>query len=204
LNTFNGAVDEGLTTAEARTDEFADALAANMGSAFEDAIIAGKDFGDVMDALLDDILATIIRMSVIRPLTNAISSGLSGAFGGAFGAPAARAIGGPVKENEPYIVGEAGRELFIPESSGTIVPNNKLPTVSNASPATFGGGGDVTVNVQNNVGQADVDVSQETRPDGSQLINVILNKVAESVSSNGTVGQAMQQSFGSRHTAMAR
>lgn len=43
------------------------------------------------------------------------------------------AAGGPVSAGVPTIVGEAGRELFIPETNGTIVPNH----------AMTGGGGTV-------------------------------------------------------------
>jgi hypothetical protein len=31
-----------------------------------------------------------------------------------------------VNAGQPYMVGEAGREMFVPQSSGTIVPNNQL------------------------------------------------------------------------------
>ena len=37
-----------------------------------------------------------------------------------------RADGGPVSRNTPYIVGERGPEMFVPSSSGNIVPNNQL------------------------------------------------------------------------------
>ena len=37
-----------------------------------------------------------------------------------------RAIGGPVSDNSSYIVGELGPELFTPQSSGSITPNNRL------------------------------------------------------------------------------
>jgi hypothetical protein len=37
-----------------------------------------------------------------------------------------RAKGGSVSSRTPYMVGERGAELFVPRSSGTIVPNNKL------------------------------------------------------------------------------
>ena len=37
-----------------------------------------------------------------------------------------RASGGPVSAGRPYMVGEVGRELFIPSTSGRIVPNNGL------------------------------------------------------------------------------
>lgn len=47
-----------------------------------------------------------------------------------------RASGGPVSGGRPYIVGEEGPELFVPGSSGGIVPNGAL-----------GGGGNVYVTV---------------------------------------------------------
>ena len=53
---------------------------------------------------------------------------------------AGRANGGPVKSGSPYMVGERGPELFVPRSSGRIVPNGR-----------FGGGGGGDVNVVVNV-----------------------------------------------------
>jgi phage-related minor tail protein len=47
--------------------------------------------------------------------------------------------GGPVFGGSSYLVGERGPELFVPSSSGSIVPGGR--------------GGSVTVNVQNNTGQ---------------------------------------------------
>tara|TARA_B100000900_G_scaffold171319_1_gene145596 strand:+ start:2984 stop:3754 length:771 start_codon:yes stop_codon:yes gene_type:complete len=37
-----------------------------------------------------------------------------------------RADGGEVEEGTPYIVGERGKELFVPDQSGTIIPNDEL------------------------------------------------------------------------------
>jgi phage-related minor tail protein len=48
-------------------------------------------------------------------------------------------MGGQVSSNNPYIVGELGPELFVPSSSGKIVPNNQL---SSGGGATF----NITVN----------------------------------------------------------
>ena len=56
------------------------------------------------------------------------------------GKPPGRAFGGPVTGARPYIVGERGPELFVPNSSGTIVPNARI------------GGGGTTVNVVVNAG----------------------------------------------------
>ena len=83
-----------------------------------------------------------------------------------------RAFGGPVAGGRPYMVGERGPELFVPTSSGTIIPNNRV------------GGGGVVVNVTVNagmgtsgsqVGQEIVDVlRQYTRVSGplSQYVTV--------------------------------
>ena len=38
----------------------------------------------------------------------------------------ARASGGPVYAGQQYMVGERGPELFVPNTNGTIVPNNSL------------------------------------------------------------------------------
>ena len=43
-----------------------------------------------------------------------------------FGDMQGMAVGGPVKANSPYIVGEKGPELFVPKSAGNIVNNNDL------------------------------------------------------------------------------
>ena len=46
-----------------------------------------------------------------------------------------RAAGGPVSGGTPYVVGEKGPELFVPGSSGNIVPNHEM------------GGANIVVNV---------------------------------------------------------
>jgi hypothetical protein len=53
------------------------------------------------------------------------------------------AQGGMVSANKPYIVGEVGPELFVPSSSGRIVPNNKLGS----------GGGNIYINVSGAIDQ---------------------------------------------------
>ena len=59
-------------------------------------------------------------------------------FGGS--GTSARAAGGPVLPNQPYIVGEKGPELFTPGTSGNITPNGAMGgntinvTVTSANP----------------------------------------------------------------------
>lgn len=52
-----------------------------------------------------------------------------------------RAAGGPVSAGRRYLIGERGPELFVPNSSGSIIPNHAL-----------GGGGGITVNVNAGMG----------------------------------------------------
>ena len=89
----------------------------------------------------DDIIKEMIRIETKQLAMNILTggrgktsagSGLLG-LGGLFGF---LANGGPANANKPYIVGERGPELFVPNSSGTVVPNGG-----------FGGGGNVTYNI---------------------------------------------------------
>lgn len=68
-------------------------------------------------------------------VTGAIANSTQAATISRSARPGARAIGGAVLANTPYLVGERGAELFVPSSSGSIVPNGAL------------GGGNVTVHV---------------------------------------------------------
>lgn len=55
-----------------------------------------------------------------------------------------RALGGPVQAQQAYLVGEKGPELFIPDSNGTIVPNDQFDAIGSTpravTPAAAGGG----------------------------------------------------------------
>lgn len=51
-----------------------------------------------------------------------------------------RAGGGPVAANVPYMVGERGPEMFVPEQNGMIVPNDALGDPGSRSVARMGGG----------------------------------------------------------------
>lgn len=67
-------------------------------------------------------LITLVKNNpVVRGIGNAIDS----AFGGF------RAAGGPVQAGKSYVVGEQGAEMFVPSSSGTIVPNGGMGSTIN-------------------------------------------------------------------------
>jgi hypothetical protein len=101
---------------------------------------------------------------------------INNAAGWLFGLPG-KAEGGGVAANRPYIVGEKGPEVFVPQVSGYIVPNNQLSgngSFASAAPR-------VTVNVINNTGQQ-VTARQEESFDGQQyVVGVWLDALSRNV-----------------------
>jgi len=78
----------------------------------------GKLAGFVNDVI--EGIGKIIALVKNNPVVKGISGLIDKAFGGG------RATGGPVNAGTSYIVGEKGPELFVPNSNGSIVPNNRL------------------------------------------------------------------------------
>lgn len=101
--------------------------------------------------------------NAISSVTSSVSSAMSSAssrIGGVFGG--ARAAGGPVMSGVPYLVGEQGPELFVPGSSGAVLPNGVI------------GGSLVQVTITGNtfIGEKDL-----TRKVGNELVDLLkLNK----------------------------
>ena len=99
--------------------------------------------GEAMRELGADILEAVGQMLILKGLEMGLSalgggdgvglfSILSGGFGGA------RAEGGPVMPNRPYLVGEQGPELLVPSSSGTVIPNDVTQAMARYTPSGAG------------------------------------------------------------------
>jgi len=76
-----------------------------------------------------------------------------------------KAAGGPVSGGSPYIVGEKGPELFVPGSSGNIVPNHEM------------GGANVVVNVDASGSSVEGDAGQAEQL-GSMLAAAVQSEIA--------------------------
>jgi len=63
-----------------------------------------------------------------------------------------KATGGPVSAGTPYIVGERGQELFVPNQSGTIIPADRTQQMLSGA----GGGTSITIGTVINNTQADL------------------------------------------------
>ena len=138
LNDLFGDLDEEAKRIENLTKQMSALESVSMDAGamiaqgFEDAILSGQKLGEVVRALGQDLLRLIFRQQITAPLAEGIGKALFSGFG-------ARAMGGPVSSGSPYVVGEKGPELFVPHSSGSIVPNGAMGSSS-------GGTGGVTVN----------------------------------------------------------
>lgn len=129
-----------------KLDENANRFGLTMASAFEKAITGGAKFRDIMRGLGQDILQMIIRITVTERLARSIAAGIGPTGGGApimwWGSSQSAAVpsniteispmatGGPAISGQPYLIGEKGPELFVPDTAGTIVPNDGLGGVT--------------------------------------------------------------------------
>ena len=130
-------------------DEIGLAIETSIKNNLTDAITGAQSFGDAMIGVLNKIRDRIIANQLDKLLDNFGSNFSSGARGGertglggfigGFLGGLFKKNGGPVQAGRPYIVGERQPELFVPRTSGTILPS--VPS---------GGGGTtnmITVNV---------------------------------------------------------
>jgi phage-related minor tail protein len=107
---------------------------------------------------------------------------LSGGFGG-------RAGGGAVSANKPYMVGESGREMFVPRSAGNIIPSHAMPS--------GGGGGGITVinNVTVNTQGGGKGDNQGLAEAGKAISEMIEMKVRQVLKTESRQGGMLQRGF---------
>jgi len=133
---------EKLQGESAKFNKIFDDAIVSIGDAFGEAMASGKDFGDAMKKIFENVLAQIVslivQITILKPLLDSIKKSLGGEGGGFLGgifsgigsaiggALVGKANGGYVAPNKPYMVGERGMEMFVPKTAGNIVPNNEL------------------------------------------------------------------------------
>ena len=129
-NDFSAGVKESMKryqeslTPLKQGQQVADSVFGNMTSALDNFVNTGKfNFKDFAASVVQDLIKIQLRAAATQLFTSVL-----GMFG--FTLPG-RAIGGPVSQGKPYLVGERGPELFMPNSSGNIVSNDKLKNQTN-------------------------------------------------------------------------
>lgn len=156
-DTVNGIMD---TFAKGTGDAFADAIVD--GKSLRDSMEAlGKT---ILKSVISALVQIAIQYFIVKPLMERLGLTLNPLIdqekkitrelgkqvglrlilalltGGTSTAIPGMARGGPVAGGSPYIVGEQGPELFVPNNSGTIVPNDQIGGAGGA------GGGEVNIN----------------------------------------------------------
>ena len=139
-----------------------------IGQTIKDGLVEGinaaidgtKTLGEVASNVFRNISNALLNYGVEAALT-----GMTGGKGGFFSKVFGRASGGPVKGGSPYVVGEKGPELFVPGSSGNIVPNHAM------------GGANVVVNVDASGSSVEGDAGQAEQL-GSMLAAAVQAEIA--------------------------
>jgi hypothetical protein len=151
-----------------------------------EAIKGTKTLGEVASQVLDQIAKKIIESQVDK-MFSSFGAGGGGAAGAAAGATeqksnwlskipllglfsGGRAAGGPVTGGSSYLVGEKGPELFVPGSSGNIVPNNAMGGMTinvDASGSSVEGDADRSRELGQLIGAAvQAEIGRQQRPGG--------------------------------------
>jgi len=177
-----------LSPAAQRLVDLSDSIGSSFEGAMMSAVRGTMSVKDAFRTMAADIIAELYRVFVVKQITGFISDAIMGGMGytpvqggGYTMRPRARprAAGGPVSAGSPYLVGERGPELIVPNRSGTVIPNNKL------------GGGAVVVNQTINVTTG---VQQTVRAEIRQLMPQIADSAKAAVSDakrrGGSYGRA--------------
>lgn len=147
--------------------------------ALTDMIMGTKSAADAFRDMASSIVRDLIRMAIQKQITEPLFQGISSFMTPSVGA---RAMGGPVSRNKPYVVGERGPELFVPQGSGSVVPNSEMS-----------GGSGVTIN---QTIQISTGVAQTVRAEISNLLPQITNATKAAVFDAKRRGGSFAGAFG--------
>jgi hypothetical protein len=155
-----------------RMQQISKAMESSMEGAFMSMVDGTKSVKDAFRTMAADIIKELYRVLVVQRLVAGISNAFSLFTGPAPGSTASilgtpKAQGGAVGPNKMYPVGERGVEMFVPSTSGRIIPNHQLGN---------GGGNGVTI-VQN------INVSTGVQQTVRAEIKQLMPQIAESAKS---------------------
>jgi lambda family phage tail tape measure protein len=137
---FNQYIED-ATNAFTQGQQVFGSVTRNMESALDQFVETGKlNFGDFAKSLIMDIIKIELRAQAAQNLKLLMGGSGSGSFlgslfSGLFGG--GKAAGGPVSNSKAYLVGEQGPELFVPNTAGSIVPNNQMGGAGGYAQVTY-------------------------------------------------------------------
>lgn len=180
---------------------------------------------DLADSIIADLARIAVRQGITGPLasalaglfggttatgnalvsggTQSITAGLMGqlipnAKGGAYNSPSLSAYSGGVYDSPHLFAFAKGAGVFGEAGPEAIMPLRRGPDGRLGVSAAGGAAASVKVEVINKGQPVKATASAEQQPDGSQLIRIILDAVADDVASGGRVAQAGKSRYGWR------
>lgn len=146
--TFNQFAEDAYNYAKIAEQAFK-SITDNMLSALDNFVDTGKfKFSDFASSIIKDLIKIQLRAQATQ-LMSKFMGGFGGFLGGLMGGGGGGgwqqsstglmvlpggAAGGYAQENEPRVIGENGPEIFIPQRSGTIIPNQQLSSAMQQQP----------------------------------------------------------------------
>ena len=141
---YHSFIDNATNAAQTARDTF-NVFTSNIGSAIDNFVRGGKNsFKDLARSIIQDLIAIQMKAQAMRFLNSAfmMMSGGNPASSSQYSLDftgiklGGRASGGPVSANNPYVVGENGPELFMPNKSGSIIPNHAMSSMGGTTNVT--------------------------------------------------------------------
>lgn len=133
-----------MTTELERGQQAFVSVMGNMNAALDNFVRTGKlSFKDLARSIIQDLIAIQLKAQAAMVFKSMGGMGLiSSIFGGSSSASSITsaapgmgfADGGDPPVGVPSLVGERGPELFVPKTSGTIIPNNMLGSQMSSTP----------------------------------------------------------------------
>jgi len=123
---FNQVFNDGankFADMEALGVKVGNTLESGLTDAFMNIGKGAEGLKDMMDGILKQILAELIRVFIVQQAVGLVKNALG--FGGVDGKAAK---GGTIGAGKTFLVGEEGPELFTPGRTGMVTPNDKIGT----------------------------------------------------------------------------
>jgi tape measure domain-containing protein len=202
VNEFKTQTDEMVARSKQAGEDIRSALTTAWDNTVTQMINGTATFKDIMVGLLRQVAVALIKVYTLQLITGFVGSHMTG--GANAGASAstfdriganlnikatpARAGGGAVSAGVPYMVGESGRELFVPRTSGNIMPSHAMKNPSSGGSVTIVN--NMTINTQGGK-----DDGKDLLQAGKDIIRTIEYTVRKVLKDESRPGGMLQRGF---------